>query len=125
MMKSTKSVKKYVIVDLTNVKNPYDVYAAFVEAKCGVEPITKEEMFNYAMYVTELMNSTIVKSCDRLIDYIDALFDVIERAHDIPEDDEEVEDECELKREEPEEEKKVEKKPNIFKRFWNWITRKK
>lgn len=124
-MKSTKLVKKYVIVDLTNVKNPCDVYAAFVEAKCGVEPITKEEMFNYAMYVTELMNSTIVKSCDRLIDYIDALFDVIERTHDIPEDDEEVEDECELKREEPEEKKKVEKKPNIFKRFWNWITRKK
>lgn len=124
-MKSTKLVKKYVIVDLTNVKNPCDVYAAFVEAKCGVEPITKEEMFNYAMYVTELMNSTVIKSCDRLIDYIDALFDVIERTHDIPEDDEVVVDKCELKREEPEEEKMVEKKPNIFKRFWNWITRKK
>ena len=81
-MKSTKLVKKYVIVDLTNVKNPCDLYAAFVEAKCGVEPITKEEMFNYAMHVTELMNSNIVKSCAYLVDYIDALIDTIESVYD-------------------------------------------
>lgn len=118
-MKSTKPVKKYVIVDLTNIENPSDVYAAFVEAKCGVEPITKEEMFNYAMHVTELMNTYIIQSCNRLIDYIDALYDVIERTYDSSEDDEMVD------HEEKEEEEKVEKKPNIFKRFWNWITRKK
>lgn len=119
-MKSTKPVKKYVIVDLTNIKSPSDVYAAFVEAKCGVEPITKEEMFNYAMYVTELMNSTIVKSCTSLMDYFDALIDTIESAYDNQEDP----DDLVIKRKE-EEEEKVEKKPNIFKRFWNWITRKK
>lgn len=119
-MKSTKPVKKYVIVDLTNIENPSDVYAAFVEAKCGVEPITKEEMFNYAMHVTELMNTYVIQSCNRLIDYIDALCDVIERTYDSSEDDEIVDHE-----EEKEEEEKVEKKPNIFKRFWNWITRKK
>lgn len=119
-MKSTKPVKKYVIVDLTNIERPSDVYAAFVEAKCGVEPITKEEMFNYAMHVTELMNSTIVKSCTFLMDYIDALIDKIESAYDNQEDP----DDLVIKREE-EEEEKVEKKPNIFKRFWNWITRKK
>lgn len=119
-MKSTKPVKKYVIVDLTNIESPSDVYAAFVEAKCGVEPITKEEMFNYAMHVTELMNSTIVKSCAFLMDYIDALIDTIESAYDNQEDP----DDLVIKRE-GEEEEKVEKKPNIFKRFWNWITRKK
>lgn len=119
-MKSMKPVKKYVIVDLTNVESPSDVYAAFVEAKCGVEPITKEEMFNYAMHVTELMNSTIVKSCVSLMDNIDALIDTIERAYDNQEDP----DDLVIKRE-GEEEEKVEKKPNIFKRFWNWITRKK
>ena len=118
-MKSMKPVKKYVIVDLTNVESPSDVYAAFVEAKCGVEPITKEEMFNYAMHVTELMNSTIVKSCASLIDYIDALIDTIENVYDNDDSDDLV-----IKREE-EEEEKVEKKPNIFKRFWNWIIRKK
>lgn len=125
-MKSTKPVKKCVIVDLTNIENPSDVYAAFVEAKCGVEPITKEEMFNYAMHVTELMNSTIVKSCVSLsktqfydnMDYIDALIDTIESAYDNQEDT----DDLVIKRKE---EEKVEKKPNIFKRFWNWITRKK
>ena len=119
-MKSMKPVKKYVIVDLTNVESPSDVYAAFVEAKCGVEPITKEEMFNYAMHVTELMNTYIIQSCNRLIDYIDALIDTIESAYDNQEDT----DDLVIKREE-EEEEKVEKKPNIFKRFWNWITRKK
>lgn len=117
-MKSMKPVKKYVIVDLTNVESPSDVYAAFVEAKCGVEPITKEEMFNYAMHVTELMNSTIVKSCASLVDYLDALIDTIENAYDNQEDP----DDLVIKRKE---EEKVEKKPNIFKRFWNWITRKK
>lgn len=121
-MKSMKPVKKYVIVDLTNVESPSDVYAAFVEAKCGVEPITKEEMFNYAMHVIELMNSTIVKSCASLMDYIDALIDTIESVYDNQEDP----DDLVIKREEEEEEEeKVEKKPNIFKRFWNWITRKK
>ena len=121
-MKSMKPVKKYVIVDLTNVESPSDVYAAFVEAKCGVEPITKEEMFNYAMHVTELMNTYIIQSCNRLIDYMDALIDTIESAYDNQEDP----DDLVIKREEEEEdEEKVEKKPNIFKRFWNWITRKK
>lgn len=125
-MKSTKLVKKYVIVDLTNIENPSDVYAAFVEAKCGVEPITKEEMFNYAMHVTELMNSTIVKSCASLVDYLDALIDTIESAYDNQEDPDLVIKKREEEKEEEEEEKeKVEKKPNIFKRFWNWITRKK
>lgn len=119
-MKSTKPVKKYVIVDLTNIESPSDVYAAFVEAKCGVEPITKEEMFNYAMHVTELMNSTVVKSCAFLMDYIDALIDTIESAYDNQEDPDDL-----VKKREGEEEEKVEKKPNIFKRFWNWITRKK
>ena len=119
-MKSTKPVKKYVTVDLTNIENPSDVYAAFVEAKCGVEPITKEEMFNYAMHVTELMNSNIVKSCAYLVDYIDALIDTIESVYD--NDDSDDADNDVIKREE---EEKVEKKPNIFKRFWNWITRKK
>ena len=119
-MKSMKPVKKYVIVDLTNVESPSDVYAAFVEAKCGVEPITKEEMFNYAMHVTELMNTYIIQSCNRLMDYMDTLIDTIESVYDSSEDNEEAEDECEAPKE-----KKVEKKPNIFKRFWNWITRKK
>lgn len=123
-MKSTKPVKKYVIVDLTNIENPSDVYAAFVEAKCGVEPITKEEMFNYAMHVTELMNSNIVKSCASLIDCLDALIDTIESAYDNQEDPDLVIMKREEEKEE-EEEEKVEKKPNIFKRFWNWITRKK
>ena len=89
-MKSMKPVKKYVIVDLTNVENPSDVYAAFVEAKCGVEPITKEEMFNYAMHVTELMNSNIVKSCAYLVDYIDALIDTIESVYDNDDSDDAV-----------------------------------
>ena len=119
-MKSMKPVKKYVIVDLTNVESPSDVYAAFVEAKCGVEPITKEEMFNYAMHVTELMNTYIIQSCNRLMDYMDTLIDTIESVYDSSEDNEEAEDECEAP-----EENEVEKKPNIFKRFWNWITRKK
>lgn len=120
-MKSMKPVKKYVIVDLTNVESPSDVYAAFVEAKCGVEPITKKEMFNYAMHVTELMNSNIVKSCAYLVDYIDALIDTIESVYD--KDDSDDAENAVMKREG--EENKVEKKPNIFKRFWNWITRKK
>ena len=120
-MKSMKPVKKYVIVDLTNVESPSDVYAAFVEAKCGVEPITKEEMFNSAMYVTELMNTSIIQSCNRLIDYMDALIDTIESAYD--NDDSDDAENAVIKREG--EENEVEKKPNIFKRFWNWITRKK
>lgn len=125
-MKPKKLVKKYVIVDLTNIENSSDVYAAFVEAKCGVEPITKEEMFNYAMHVIELMNSAIVKSCASLVDYLDVLIDTIESAYDNQEDpDLVIKKREEEKEEEKEEKEKVEKKPNIFKRFWNWITRKK
>lgn len=120
-MKSMTPVKKYVIVDLTNIESPSDVYAAFVKAKCGVEPITREEMLNYPMHVIELMNSNIVKSRAYLVDYIDELTDIIESIYDNDDSDDAENDVIFGWGEENE----VEKKPNIFKRFWNWITRKK
>ena len=119
-MKTTKTTKKYITVDLTNVKNPADVYVAFVVAKCGVEPATKEELVNYALYATDAAMSTAHGVCKGIIDSMIGIIDML------VEDDDDAELEAAIKpKDEPEVEEKVEKKPNIFKRFWNWITRKK
>lgn len=104
--KTKKAVKPQFIVDLTNVENPTELYAAFGLAKQSANlPITNAELdaiigvtTNIAM---KLMADSIVENS---------------RAIEITGDEKLVFDVNG---------KYTVKKPNIFRRFWNWITRKK
>lgn len=95
-MKTIKAKQPEFTVDLTWCKTPNDIYVAF---GCGKQqaglPMTDSE------FCAIIIAATRVDKWGREIaENIVKLFDV--------------EDWC-----------KVVKKPNIFKRFWNWITRKK
>ena len=108
--KTKKTTKKTVspkfIVDLTKAETATDVYAQFALAKqeAGL-PISNEEL-NAIMLIAGVMA-------------VDALGEVISKASK------------EIKIENGEKlvfDSKghfIIKKPNIFRRFWNWITRKK
>lgn len=117
---STKKNAKSVVINLENVCSAGDVYIAFAKAKCGIEPLTREELINYNLAI-----STNPKTMDVLVDVItEILMDDLTSAIDsIMNAKCECECECEKCNEYNVE--KPAKKPNIFKRFWNWITRKK
>ena len=102
MKKSTKKTKPTFVVDLTNATSVEDVKIAFVEAKvkAGV-PITMNELLAYVRIgldiATELQNCnvTIIESDELALKMLKLI-------------------------------KKYEnKKTPWYKRFWNWITRKK
>lgn len=93
--KTTKKQKdvKYIVVDLTNITCPRDVYTAFAVAKMD-NVLTETEKI-----------ATINEAIDTLdkIARINAMRKKTVEYTTNP----------------------IVKKPNIFKRFWNWITRKK
>lgn len=105
--------KTYIVVDLTDVIDPNEVIAIFAEAKCKVgEPITSAE-FRSACDYFELVGQWeteldyAVKNFNKLVDEVtakslklsDQLFDYLDEIS-------------------------KPKKPNIFKRAWNWIKSK-
>ena len=113
---STKKNAKIVVINLANVYNAGDVYIAFAKAKCGIEPLTREELINYNLAI-----NTNPKTIDVLVGVVtEALMDdltaTINSIMNIK---------CECEKFNEYKVEKPAKKPNIFKRFWNWITRKK
>lgn len=119
---STKKNAKSVVINLENVCSAGDVYIAFAKAKCGIEPLTREELINYNLAI-----STNPKTMDVLVDVItEILMDDLTSAIDsIMNAKCKCECECECEKCNEYNVEKPAKKPNIFKRFWNWITRKK
>lgn len=91
-----KTVKPEYIVDLTNIKDAGDVYAAFGWAKIN-RYLTPTEMDAVADDIAAYIVPEMI-----LCDNLRATCCAIEKA-------------CCCKQ----------KKPNIFKRIWNWITGKK
>ena len=96
MKKTTKKINPAFEVDLTWCTTPIEIYAAFGMAKQRAGLPMKN--FEFQAIVSELMD---VKTMTYTI--IDNLCEAINSA----------------------EFKEEQKKPNVFKRFWNWITRKK
>lgn len=104
--KTKKAVKPQFIVNLTDVENPIGLYAAFGLAKQSANlPITNAELDAIIAVTTniamKLMADSIVENSKSIEITGDEklVFDVNG--------------------------KYTIKKPNIFRRFWNWITRKK
>lgn len=106
-MKNTTNKKNMntIKVNLTNCTAPFDVTAAFVDAKVDNKiPIEEWELKTYC---EQNYNAGFRDGIDSITDALSAIF-IIDKEHISNIVDE-------LKP----------KKPNIFKRFWNWITRKK
>ena len=105
--KTTKTVKPAFIVDMTEVNTPSELYAAFGLAKQDAKlPMTDEEL-------TAIINITIATVLETIIKEFNKLpckqFEITNGEKLVFDEKGNV---------------KV-KKPNIFRRFWNWITRKK
>lgn len=104
--KTKKAVKPQFIVDLTNIENPTELYAAFGLAKQSANlPITDAEL-DAILGVTTILAMKLM--ADSMIQNSKAI--------EITGDEKLVFDVNG---------KYTIKKPNIFRRFWNWITRKK
>lgn len=107
-----KTKKETPIVDITNAVDDVDVFAAYAYAKVEKgEPITDTELFaaitNHVDAVLASLftwNNTIMLINGEYVKMRLGLYEPTETVTDTP---------------------KKTKKPNIFKRFWNWITRKK
>lgn len=97
--KTKKNELKVLTVDLSNIKNPTDAYKEFAIAKYNMLRNVERDIIS--AYTVDL--------------YYQALTDAFYS---------ELADEC-VERIKCAEQIKSTKKPNIFKRFWNWITRKK
>lgn len=111
--KVTKTVKPAFIVDLTNVETPTELYAAFGLAKQDANlPMTDDELI---AIVNIAVNTTFAALQDVFNKLPFQEFDIIQE-FDITNGEKLIFDE--------KGNIKV-KKPNIFRRFWNWITRKK
>ena len=111
MKKTTKKTKKVTkpafIVDLTNVTTPSELYAAFGLAKQDAKlPITDDELM---AIINVAVNTTIEV--------------LLNEFNELPHNDIEIKNGEKLVFDEKGNFKV--KKPNIFRRFWNWITRKK
>lgn len=103
--KAVKKVEPKFIVDLTTVENPMDIYVKFGLAKQNAGlPMTKAEFEAIVDKVADLTSEIIY--CKMLL---------ASTPIEINGDDKLVFDS---------KGKFQVKKPNIFKRFWNWITRK-
>ena len=109
-IKTTKKTKKVAkpafIVNLTKADSATEVYAQFALAKqeAGL-PISSEE-FNAVMLVSAMV----------AIDALGEAIDKVSKQIEIKNDEKLVFDA---------KGHFIVKKPNIFRRFWNWITRKK
>lgn len=121
--KITKKVDPTYTIDLTNVTNieQFFVEKALAKYSAGI-PLTKEDLTAIVQYVANIANRcTAVYLIDEIFE--DCNGAVIENGKIIPiefektilKDDEEivVRNSC----------KKI-RKQNVFKRFWNWLTRK-
>lgn len=123
-MKTTKTTKKFIplyTVDLTDLKTPNEITEAFVVARfeAGLGLSNKDqEIFVDALIDTAIdMQDMTNMLCDTANDICTCITTAINsKITETPcvgvvdADYRKVE--------------KEEKKPNIFKRFWNWITRK-
>ena len=108
MKKVIKKTKKpQFVVDLTNVENPVQLYAKFGLAKneAGL-PMLKDEL-NAIMLVSGLVGA---EALGEILSEIPCKSFEIKNGEKLVFDDKG---------------KFMVKKPNIFRRFWNWITRKK
>lgn len=106
MKKSTKKIKPAFIVNLTDFENPADVYYRFGIAKQNAKlPMTDNEFSGVINKIVDLATimliakQTLCSNCVKVEDGEKLIFDSKGNY--------------------------TVKKPNIFRRFWNWITRKK
>lgn len=101
--KTIKSVTKFsLVVDFTNPVNIEDPRIAFIDAKVEQRaPITKDDIYAIVDYVKDLVVDNIFSDCNAAV--LDG----------------EVLIKCAAIKAKP-----YKKKP-WYKRFWNWITRKK
>ena len=110
--KTSKVVKEFkpkFVVDLTNVTDPQDVCVEFAFAKQNAGlPLSEREF-------TALIDKTIDITINGMLACSKAVFNEVAKTVEINGDEKLVFD--------SKGQFKV-KKPNIFKRFWNWITRK-
>lgn len=105
--KVTKTVKPAFIVDLTNVETPAELYAAFGLAKQDANlPMTDDELVSI---VNIAVNTTLAALQDAFSKLPYTEYNITNGEKLIFDEKGNV---------------KV-KKANIFRRFWNWITRKK
>lgn len=117
MKKTTKVTKKTIkkefkpayVVDLTNVKTAEDMVVAFAEAKMSTVLTEYEIDTLYSRIVTETFE-VMDSMANSVINVKKAVVDISNGSSLVINKDG-------IKIEEP-------KKPNIFKRFWNWLTRK-
>ena len=116
MKKSTKkttkkTVKPDFVMNLTNINTTKELYQEFIEAKVRAgKPITTEEL----AYIKDI-------SIDEAIEETVAEIGAICRS--IPYKEVEIKNGAKLVFDEYGNAEIV--KPNLFRRFWNWITRKK
>lgn len=93
-----KKFKPVYIVDVTDCTNDRSIVVAFVEAKVNAGlPITEDELYSV---VCDHVDEVLTYAVDLAAQTIPTKIELV-NIH------------------------KAEKKPNVFKRFWNWITRKK
>lgn len=96
MKKTTKKTNPAFEVDLTLCTTPTEIYAAFGMAKQRAGLPMKN--FEFQAIVSQLLDikATAAEAFDNICNALNSI-------------------ECKCEQ----------KKPNVFKRFWNWITRKK
>lgn len=109
-MKTNKKTKPMFVVDFTNISSVNEISAKIARAKvdAGI-PLTKNDLINVIEssiddFVAELYDAGIIELAGNVISpkHVTIDFNGV----------------FESVKEEP-------KKPNVFKRFWNWVRRKK
>ena len=114
-----KSTKNVITVDLTNVHTPEEVIVEFVKAKLAAsDNLTKSEI---NIYNDTIVNETVGEMINQMFTDNNAILYANGKLHKLYMKEFVVENDNKL--EISKDGVKV-KKPNIFKRFWNWITRK-
>lgn len=112
--KTTKTTKKFIplyTVDLTDLETPNDIVEAFVVARFDAGlGLSSRDRDIFIDSIVDVMHNIQDMTCE----LCDAAFNVCER----------ITAAIDNKTIETPKVEKEEKKPNIFKRFWNWITRK-
>ena len=95
--KTKKNEPKVLTVDLSKIKTITGAYKEFAIAQYKMRDVEQQiiSMYTVDLYFKDLANM-----------FYSTIMEELESAKVVPE-------------------KKPTKKPNIFKRFWNWVTRKK
>ncbi len=114
-----KSTKNVITVNLTNVHTPEDVIVEFVKAKLAASDNLTNSEIN--IYNDSIVNETVGEMINQLFTDNNAVLYANGKLHKLSMKEFIVENDNKL--EISKDGVKV-KKPNIFKRFWNWITRK-